>query len=85
MKYQPPGTTPSSGEDLRAWFRDELQHIADALSELETDTILLKEWNAEPDKLYNGLVAYADGTNWNPGGGRGVYAYENGAWVKLSN
>ncbi len=57
--------------------------MADAMSELESDTVLLKEWNAEPAKLYNGLVAYADGTNWNPGSGRGVYAYENGSWLKL--
>ncbi len=85
MKYEPPSTTPVNARDFQAWVLDELRHIADAMSELETDLILLKEWNAEPDKLYNGLVAYADGTNWNPGSGRGVYAYENGVWVKLSN
>lgn len=62
---------------------DELRHISDAMSEIETDTVLLKEWNAEPNKLYNGLVAYADGTNWNPGSGRGVYAWENGVWKLL--
>ena len=85
MKYQAPSSAPENPNEFQLWVLDELRHISDAMSEIETDTALLKEWNAEPDKLYNGLVAYADGTNWNPGGGRGVYAHENGAWVKLSN
>lgn len=85
MKYQAPGSPPESLKEFQLWLIDELRHISDAMSELETDTVLLKEWNAEPDKLYNGLVAYADGTNWDPGGGRGAYNYENGSWVKLSN
>lgn len=31
----------------------------------------------------NGMIAYADGTSWNPGSGAGFYGYEAGAWVKL--
>ena len=77
MKYSPPGTTPAQR------LGDELRHIADALSEVETDTVLLKQWNAEPDKLYDGLVAYADGSNWNPGSGEGFYGYYNAAWHSL--
>ena len=61
----------------------EFARVADALSLLETDGLILKEWNAVPDRLHNGLVVYADGTNWDPGSGRGVYAYENGSWLKL--
>ncbi len=58
----------------------ELRHIEDALSELETDTILQTEWNAEPDKVYDGLQVFADGTNWNPGSGQGFYGYYAAAW-----
>lgn len=36
-----------------------------------------------PTGATNGMVAYADGTSWNPGSGEGFYGYENGAWVKL--
>lgn len=36
-----------------------------------------------PDKLYDGLTVAADGTNWNPGSGQGVYTYYNGGWHKL--
>ena len=82
-KYQAPANAPTNPVEFAVWILDELRHISDTVSELETDTVTLKEWNAEPAKLYNGLVAYADGTNWDPGSGRGVYAYENGAWKLL--
>ena len=82
-KYEAPSTAPTSPTEFRIWILDEFRHLSDTLSELETDAVLLKEWNAEPVKLYNGLVVYADGTNWNPGSGRGVYAYENGTWKLL--
>lgn len=38
---------------------------------------------AEPAKLYEGLFAFADGTDWDPGSGRGLYQYVSGAWQKL--
>lgn len=39
--------------------------------------------NAAPEKPREGMIRGADGTNWNPGGGQGIYAYYGGAWVKL--
>jgi len=40
--------------------------------------------NVEPDKPRQGDVRYADGTNWNPGSGEGIYFFDsNEAWVKL--
>lgn len=39
--------------------------------------------NVEPVRLREGMVAGADGTNWNPGSGQGVYVYYNSAWNKL--
>ena len=38
---------------------------------------------AEPLKLYEGLFAFADGTEWDPGSGRGLYQYVSGGWEKL--
>jgi len=34
-----------------------------------------------PAPLYPGLLAWADGTNWNPGSGEGFYRYTGSAWV----
>ena len=84
MKYEAPSTAPESFKEYQLWLVDELRHLADAMVQLETDAVLLKEWNVEPDKLYNGLVAYADGTNWDPGDGRGLYLYNGNDWELLS-
>ncbi len=37
----------------------------------------------EPESPVNGVIVYADGVGWDPGGGEGFYGYEAGAWVKL--
>lgn len=37
----------------------------------------------EPIRLYEGLFAFADGTEWDPGSGRGLYQYVSGVWEKL--
>jgi hypothetical protein len=31
----------------------------------------------------DGVLAYANGTDWNPGGGKGFYYWNSSAWVKL--
>lgn len=36
-----------------------------------------------PEKPYEGMLVGADGTNWDPGSGRGAYEYINGGWAKL--
>lgn len=43
----------------------------------------LAESNSPPNKTREWMIVAADGTNWNPGAGRGVYAYYSGAWNKL--
>lgn len=35
--------------------------------------------------LRAGALAYADGFNWNPGSGQGLYYYTGSAWVKIIN
>jgi len=47
------------------------------------DFVQLKQTNAPPPKPRAGLVVYADGTNWNPGAGEGIYAFFAGMWNKL--
>lgn len=47
------------------------------------DKVVFEELNAEPAKPRTGLTVLADGTNWDPGSGQGVYTYYNGTWNKL--
>lgn len=76
-----PGTVPPEFDNL--FLQSELERIAIALQELEPPWIILSPQNNAPDKLKEGMVANADGTNWNPGSGAGLYEYIGGSWNKL--
>ena len=60
----------------------ELRAISESIEEL--NLMQVPVWNEEPPKPRQGQLAYADGTNWNPGaGGAGVYVFTGSAWSKL--
>lgn len=81
MPYSPKNLTGESLEDLRLFVISEFEAIQRALNLF--DSLRLKPRHKEPDRLVDGLVAYADGTDWNPGSGEGLYAYYGGGWNKL--
>jgi hypothetical protein len=60
----------------------ELQDLTRALNEPQA-FLQLQVLNVAPTKPRDGMVVVADGTNWNPGSGAGVYARIGGSWVKL--
>lgn len=60
----------------------QLDILEDALNNGQTEIKLVKR-NSEPDRPREGMIVLADGTNWDPGSGQGVYAYYNSAWNKL--
>lgn len=73
-------------DDLDAWRRyidEELQRIATAMQQMQVPAVQLAELHVVPAKPRDGLVVFADGTDWDPGSGRGVYVYSSSAWVKL--
>jgi hypothetical protein len=74
-----PSTPPSELEQLVGWLRREFRAVSMAQQSIWDLDVL----SAEPEHLFDGMVRFADGTNWNPGAGRGVYCYSAGAWVKL--
>lgn len=71
-----------SVRDLVLQVSRHFERLADYMTQ-GRDRLELVEQNAEPEKLYDGLIVYADGTNWNPGGGEGVYVYYAGQWNRL--
>lgn len=81
MTYTP-GRPPSitSVEDLLKWVQEEFNKIAQQDPEI---TVQFEVLNVAPGKPRDGMVVFADGTNWNPGAGRGLYERRAGAWVKL--
>lgn len=69
------GFTVGQLEKIRAMIGSEVQIISQ-------DIIQLTPLAVEPVKKRTGLIAYADGTNWDPGKGEGLYFYDStGAWV----
>jgi hypothetical protein len=75
-----PGTPPLDKDpELVNFLMEELRRISVAM-----DLILdIEKLNVAPDKPRDGMVRYADGTNWNPGAGAGLYIYKGSAWTLL--
>ncbi len=71
---------PPAGSDVASWAYREMIVISQALS--NPPGWYLTTVNAVPSRPRNGLLAFADGTNWNPGAGRGLYVYD-GQWKLL--
>lgn len=73
---------PANPADLPQFLQQELQNINRALNE-PNDFVLLGMSYAQPPKPRDGMVALADGTQWNPGSGAGFYGYRAGSWRLL--
>lgn len=74
---------PRDLDGLRQFVIEEFQRLAIELESGNMEFLQLAERHVLPLKPRDGLVVFADGTNWNPGAGRGVYVYSSGAWAKL--
>lgn len=81
MDYFPQQLAAESLRALAESLQRELQSISQAINDkLE---IRVKFLNVAPGKRDEGMIVGADGTNWNPGGGKGLYQLQNGSWIKL--
>lgn len=78
MNYQPT-PPPNEFRALTEYIARELRRIADSMG----TTAQLDVLHAEPPLAVDGMMVYADGTDWDPGSGAGFYGRESGAWVKL--
>lgn len=64
------------------WIKQELNKLQDAINSPQP-FVYLQQQHKEPAKPRDGMVALADGLDWDPGAGAGYYGYQAGAWVKL--
>lgn len=69
MIYRYSGQTPD----------DELKRVSDAMQS-PNEMLLLTPLAVEPKKPRDGVLAMADGVNWDPGSGAGFYGYRAGSW-----
>jgi hypothetical protein len=79
VSYEP--TFP--GENITPqWLYDELQRVGTGMR--QPAGLLFDVLHVEPERPQDGTLVFADGTDWNPGGGGGgLYQRVAGAWVKL--
>lgn len=72
-----PLPVPQAEKGLLPWLRREMARLAAVLN----GPMVVDTWNVAPDKPPEGMLAIADGTNWNPGSGYGLYIYKSGTWT----
>lgn len=65
------------------YLYQELQNIA--RSRTEPDAFMTLQVQHESPRVPSDarivMIAIADGTDWNPGSGAGLYRYQNGSWT----
>jgi hypothetical protein len=83
MSFIPTSSSASTVSDLRSWISNELIRVSNAFT-TSSQTTNIPVINAAPSKPQIGDVVFADGTNWNPSGGRGLYYYDSSGWVKIA-
>lgn len=69
----------ASVQELANWTQRQLQRIAGQQQLMAVFGLATQ--HVEPTKRYAGMIVLADGTDWNPGSGEGVYRYNGSAWV----
>lgn len=76
-----PSIVPSNTSTLPSFLTQELLNIQKEMAS-PNDLLLLKELHAPPEKFRQDCVtlAIADGIDWNPGSGAGLYRYQGGSW-----
>jgi hypothetical protein len=69
-------------QEQSRWLREHGQSIQKAFGE-NRDFMALKYLHAQPSVIFEGMIVLADGVNWNPGAGAGMYRRNeaNAAWV----
>ena len=79
-RYEP-GPLPEKPEDLGVYVVTELKRLGSIL--FNQSVMRLEETNTAPTKPRDGDIRYADGSNWNPGAGTGIYWFDGTNWTKL--
>lgn len=67
--------------EVISFLENELTQISRAFQEYTE--VELRTVKKEPKRPADGMIVSADGVSWNPGSGKGIYAYLAGQWVLL--
>lgn len=67
------------GGDIETYLADEFNRISEALATIGEGKNHV--WHVEPEKPREGQTVYADGSDWDPGFGEGLYSYDGTNWI----
>ena len=81
VTHYEPGPVPEKVEDLGMYVVTELKRLGDTL--FNQATFRLERMHAEPQRPRAGDIRFADGTDWNPGSGEGIYWFDGSSWTKM--
>jgi hypothetical protein len=72
---------PEDPKDQLRYLMTELRSVEQELAEYRQAFRAVS--HVAPDRPREGMLRFADGSDWNPGAGRGYYQYVSGVWSKL--
>lgn len=75
-----PNGTPRG---LKEWLARHFRLVSLNFQNPHPITISLDELHEEPERPESGMIVFADGSDWDPGSGQGIYCYYGSAWNKL--
>lgn len=78
-RYYPSTPPDAVAPELAEWLRREFVSIFQGQSTIFDLDIATEP----PERVREGMLRYADGVQWNPGAGKGLYLYDGTAWNKL--
>ena len=76
--HDPP---PTEAEELPDYLSNTFEGLSTMVN---SPTRNYAPMNTEPPKPTDGDMAFANGTGWEPGDGRGMYFYDNEHWAKFA-
>jgi len=83
LAFKPVEIHAENPAELLLVLNEYFRVISSNLDRLNGDQYQFRKLQSEPYHKYDGLTVFADGTNWNPGSGQGIYTYYASAWNKL--
>ncbi len=93
VQLQLPDPPLSAGPEVLQWWRQVKFALEQVIPSLISNVnehvdgrfvrLRMELLSSEPVEIQNGDVVFADGSNFNPGSGAGLYERKAGAWVKL--
>ena len=78
-----PTVTPSTADELPQYVQKELNDISDTFGDVADGHV--EKVHVEPSRPREGDKRYADGSDWDPGQGKGLYYHDGTNWVSYGS